>query len=136
MFTSKTLAQKNGVKTLKSYSKALEKKGGFTQIIRLGADLAHKCRNESNGRRVKSAHIFKYYGLENLGVGQIGILSTFSGGDQFSRYRRLAKGQNVTSQASDWQGKRVNHPVFCCRILRGRSAPLKPAYLQRQKPWR
>jgi len=34
---------------LKSYSKALEKKGEFTKIIRLGADLAPKCRNKING---------------------------------------------------------------------------------------
>jgi len=43
-----------------SYSKALEKKGGFTKIIKLGADLAPKCRNESNGQRVKSAHIYLF----------------------------------------------------------------------------
>jgi len=30
--------------------------------------------------RLKSAHIFKYYGLENVGVGQIGIRFTFSAG--------------------------------------------------------
>jgi len=61
------------------------KKGGFVKILRLGADLVPKCRNESNGRRVKSAHIFKCYRLENVGVGQIGILFTFSGCGQFSR---------------------------------------------------
>ena len=32
-----------------SYGKALEKKGGFTKIIRLGADLATKSRNEGDG---------------------------------------------------------------------------------------
>jgi len=45
-----------------------------------GADLEPKSRNESNGRRVKiilTAQIFKCYGLENVGVGQIGILSHF-----------------------------------------------------------
>jgi len=31
------------------YSKALEKKGGFTKIIRLGADIATKSRNERDG---------------------------------------------------------------------------------------
>jgi len=46
--TQNYLAQ-DGVKTLKSYSKALEKKGGFTKIVRLGSDLAAECRNEING---------------------------------------------------------------------------------------
>jgi len=35
--------QKKGVKT---FEEELEKKGGFTKIIRLGADLAYKCRND------------------------------------------------------------------------------------------
>jgi len=65
---------------MKIYIKALEKKGEFTKIIRLGADLAPKCSDDSNGRRVKSAHIFKCHGLENVAVGQIGILFTFSEG--------------------------------------------------------
>jgi len=62
---------------LKSYSKALGKKSGFTKI--LGADLVLKCRNESNDyeSRVR-AQISKGYGLENVGVGQIGILFTYS----------------------------------------------------------
>jgi len=50
--TYKTLSQKNGVKTLKSYSKALEKKGGFTKITRLGADLRAELRATADELRV------------------------------------------------------------------------------------
>jgi len=67
------------------FSKVLEKKEESTTIIRFGADIAPKCRNESNSSQVKSAQIFKCYGLENVGARQIGILFTFSGGIQFIR---------------------------------------------------
>jgi len=116
--THKTLSQKNGVETFKSYSKALEKNGGFKKITRLGADLAPTSRNESNGRRIKRVQILKCYGLENVGVGQIGILFKFSGGGQFSgRFERIDRDTTqpkesvtVMSQASglpSYQGKRV-----------------------------
>jgi len=63
--------------------------------------LAPKCKNESNGRRVMKALIVKCYGLENVGVVQIGILFTFSGGGQFSKCTGRIASDLQNSQSTD-----------------------------------
>jgi len=73
------------------------------------------CINESNGRRVKSAQIFKCYALENVGVGQIGILFTFPGGSQFSRCTgqwRLGKKRSVPVTAGEATDKNNDSSVL------------------------
>jgi len=130
--THKTLSQKNGVKTLENYCNARERKVDSRRSLDLVLILRPSAEMKATADELRVPNIFKCYGLENVGVGQIDTLFTFSGVGQLSRCTgRIARDIRRSQRSGDEgnvPGERLSlikpHTVFCCRILRGCSAPL------------